>query len=112
MILPNQVSLIIPTYNRQKISLQTLQYLKQQSISGFEVILVDQTASNDNDLQNFKNDVFKYKYLKITETGLPNARNVGVENAKGNILVFIDDDSIPDSKLIQSYINVVLEDVY
>jgi len=106
MILPNQVSLIIPTYNRQKISLQTLQYLKQQSISGFEVILVDQTASNDNDLQNFKNDVFKYKYLKITETGLPNARNVGVENAKGNILVFIDDDSIPDSDLIQSYMNI------
>jgi len=106
MILPNQVSLIIPTYNRQEISLQTLQYLKQQSISGFEVILVDQTASNDNDLQNFKNDVFKYKYLKITETGLPNARNVGVENAKGDILGFIDDDSIPDPDLIQSYMNL------
>ena len=69
MILPNQVSLIIPTYNRQEISLQTLQYLKQQSISGFEVILVDQTASNDNNLQNFKNDVFSYKYLKIAEAG-------------------------------------------
>ena len=58
MILPNQVSLIIPTYNRQEIALQTLQYLLKQSISGFEVILVDQTASNDIDLKNFKNDVF------------------------------------------------------
>ena len=106
MILPNQVSLIIPTYNRQEIALQTLQYLKQQSISGFEVILVDQTASNDNNLQNFKNDVFKNKYLKITEAGLPNARNIGVENAKGDILVFIDDDSIPDSDLIKSYMNL------
>ena len=106
MISPNQVSLIIPTFNRQAIALQTLQYLIKQSISGFEVILVDQTETKNNDLQNFKNDVFKYKYLKITETGLPNARNVGVENAKGDILVFIDDDSIPDSDLIYSYMNL------
>ena len=65
MITPNQVSLIIPTYNRQEIVFQTLQHIKQQSISGFEVVLVDQTASNDNDLQNFKDDGFRYKYLKI-----------------------------------------------
>jgi len=106
MITPNQVSLIIPTYNRQEIVLQTLQYIKQQSIPGFEVILVDQTESNDSNLNNFKDDGFKYKYLKIKETGLPNARNVGAENAKGDILIFIDDDSIPDSDLIQSYMNL------
>ena len=106
MITPNQVSLIIPTYNRQEIVSQTLKYLKKQSITGFEVILVDQTVSNDSNLKNFKNDGFIYKYIKITETGLPNARNVGAENAKGDILVFIDDDSIPDPDLIQSYINL------
>jgi len=106
MITPNQVSLIIPTYNRQEIVFQTLQYIKQQSISGFEVVLVDQTESNDSNLNNFKDDGFKYKYLKIKETGLPNARNVGAENAKGDILIFIDDDSIPDSDLIQSYMNL------
>ena len=106
MITPNQVSLIIPTYNRQEIVFQTLQYIKQQSIPGFEVVLVDQTESNDSNLNNFKDDGFKYKYLKIKETGLPNARNVGAENAKGEILIFIDDDSIPDSDLIQSYMNL------
>ena len=106
MITPNQVSLIIPTYNRQEIVFQTLQYIKQQSISGFEVVLVDQTASIDSNLKYFKNRIFKYKYLKITETGLPNARNVGVENAKGEILIFIDDDSIPEPDLIQSYMNL------
>ncbi len=106
MITPNQVSLIIPTYNRQEIVFQTLQHIKQQSISGFEVVLVDQTESNDSNLNNFKDDGLKYKYLKIKETGLPNARNVGAENAKGEILIFIDDDSIPDSDLIQSYMNL------
>ena len=67
MITPNQVSLIIPTYNRQEIVFQTLQYIKQQSISGFEVVLVDQTESNDSNLNNFKDDGFKYKYLKIKQ---------------------------------------------
>ena len=60
MITPNQVSLIIPTYNRQEIVFQTLQYIKQQSISGFEVVLVDQTASIDSNLKYFKNRIFKY----------------------------------------------------
>ena len=106
MITPNQVSLIIPTYNRQEIVFQTLQYIKQQSIPGFEVVLVDQTESNDSNLNNFKDDGFKYKYLKIKETGLPNARNVGAENAKGDILIFIDDDSIPEPDLIKSYMNL------
>ena len=62
MITPNQFSLIIPTYNRQEIVSQTLKYLKKQSISGFEVILVDQTVSNDNNLKNFKNDDKLYHY--------------------------------------------------
>ena len=106
MITPNQVSLIIPTYNRQEIVFQTLQYIKQQSISGFEVVLVDQTESIDGNLKYFKSRIFKYKYLRITEPGLPNARNVGAENAKGDILIFIDDDSIPENDLIQCYMNL------
>ncbi|MBN4080978.1 glycosyltransferase family 2 protein [Caldithrix abyssi] len=103
---PNQVSLIIPTYNRQEIVLGTLRSLIRQSISGFEVILVDQTTAKDVDLEKFRNNTFDYKYIKITETGLPNARNVGAENAKGDILVFIDDDSIPAADLIQSYLGL------
>ena len=102
----NQVSLIIPTYNRQEIVFKTLQSITGQSISGFEVIIVDQTIEKDSNLENFKNDIFEYKYLKIMETGLPNARNVGAENAKGDILVFIDDDSIPDVNLVQSYMDL------
>ena len=41
MITPNQVSLIIPTYNRQEIVFQTLQYIKQQSISESERQFLD-----------------------------------------------------------------------
>ena len=46
----NQLSLIIPTYNRQKIVFKTLQYITGQSISGFEVIIVDQTIEKDTNL--------------------------------------------------------------
>ena len=63
----NQVSLIIPTYNRQEIVFQTLQYITGQSISGFEVIIVDQTIEKDSNLENFKNDIFD----KRLHLGLP-----------------------------------------
>ncbi len=106
VITPKQVSLIIPTYNRQSVVLNTIEHLTKQTLSDFEVIIVDQTKIKDSNLENYRGNIFNYKYIKITETGLPNARNVGVENAKGDILIFIDDDSIPAVDLVQSYLNL------
>jgi len=100
------ISLIIPTYLRQKIVLNTLKELRSQSDQHFEVIVVDQSPSNNSDLSQYKYDEIEYKYIQIEEIGLPNARNVGAENSKGDILIFIDDDCIPDNKLVQSYLNL------
>ena len=103
--MPNS-TLIIPTYNRQKIVLETLNYLNLQVDRNFEVFVVDQTKSMHKPLKNFKfNDSsVNYKYVNIEKIGLPNARNVGAEMASTDILIYIDDDCIPDSNLISSYV--------
>src|SRR5206468_11100188 len=41
------------------------------------------------------------RYRRIAERGLPNARNVGVGLAKGDVVLFLDDDSIPDPGLVR-----------
>ena len=46
-------SLIIPTYNRQKIVLQTLDYLNNQVGKDFEIIVVDQTNLPEKQLTDF-----------------------------------------------------------
>ena len=105
--MPNS-TLIIPTYNRQKIVLETLNYLNLQVDRNFEVFVVDQTKSMHKPLKNFKfNDSsVNYKYVNIEKIGLPNARNVGAEMASTDILIYIDDDCIPDSNLISSYVEI------
>ena len=101
----SSISLIIPTYNRQETVIQTLDYLKQQNCEDYELIVVDQTESAHLKLLNFKfeDTSVKYKYLHIEEVGLPNARNIGAEIASNEILIYIDDDCIPDQNLINSY---------
>ena len=101
-------SLIIPTYNRQKIVLQTLDYLNNQAGKDFEIIVVDQTNLPEKQLTDFtpSDNSVNYKYINIEEIGLPNARNVGAEVSSADILIYIDDDCIPNSRLISSYISI------
>ena len=103
-----KTSLIIPTFDRQKITFDTLVYLNNQTIKDFEVIVIDQTKSVSKDLENFifNNGITKYKYFNIDKVGLPNARNVGARHAVSKILIYLDDDCIPENKLIESYINI------
>ena len=59
-------SLIIPTYNRQKIVLQTLDYLNNQVGRDFEIIVVDQTNLPEKQLTDFtpSDKSVNYKYTR------------------------------------------------
>ena len=88
----SNISLIIPTYNRQETVIQTLNYLKLQNCEDYELVVVDQTKSAHPQLLNFKfeDSSIKYKYLHIEEIGLPNARNVGAKIASNEILIYLE----------------------
>lgn len=103
-----KASVIIPSYDRQMITLETLSHLNDQTETKFEVIVVDQTEKKSKDLElfQFRNSSMGYKYVRIKEIGLPNARNVGVNYANTNLVIFIDDDCIPHKSLIESYCKI------
>lgn len=96
-------SVIIPTYNRGKIALDTIKELEKQNFPEFQVIIVDQSPDPYPDLVNYDALNFSYKYIHIETPSLPNARNVGVGNCKSEYVVFLDDDCIPESDLIHKY---------
>ncbi len=92
-----KVSIIIPTLNRGKQLLNTIQDILKQHYAKFEIIIVDQTLNQDWQVKKYfrdyngKNEV---KYIHIKEKGTPNAKNVGANAAKGDILIFLDDDIV------------------
>jgi len=101
-----QCSIIIPTYNRGEIALNTLKALQDQSMKTFRVIVVDQSESILEELENFQTEAYQYHYIHIDIPSLPNARNIGIENVKTNYAIFLDDDCIPDTELVASYVSI------
>jgi len=94
-----KVSVIVVTYNRPKDVMETIESLFNQSVKPFEVIVID-------DGSNFHPNIeFRAETLKVIrfdqEVGLSNARNYGINIAKGDYIAFIDDDAIAEKKWIE-----------
>ncbi|MCY4643170.1 MAG: glycosyltransferase [Bacteriovoracales bacterium] len=88
---PN-VSVVIPTYNRESLIGRAVQSVLAQSFRDFELLIVDD-GSTDNTLEKLKD--FCDDRIKIIETphrGVSWARNVGLSRAKGEWMAFLDSD--------------------
>jgi len=100
-------SLIIPTYNNRAFLIQCLNSLDNQSIDKkiFEVIVVDDGGRSDisENLGLMGSQLF-IKYLYQKHKGPAAARNLGIEKAKGDIILFLDDDSLPTDDWLKATI--------
>ena len=91
------VSVIIPMFNSAKFIPQTLESLLCQTMTNFEVVVVDD-CSTDNSVEvvesfaeRFGGRLHVVKLPKNTGTpGLP--RNVGIQFARGKYIAFLDSD--------------------
>ena len=91
-----KISVIIPIYNCQKYLSECLQSLSNQSISDFETILVDD-GSSDSSLEiceTYSLNKDKVKVIHTDNNGVSIARNIGLKNAKGELVIFIDADDV------------------
>ncbi len=94
------VSVIIPTRNEEQVISQCLTAVFNQSFNPSEVIVVD-GRSTDNTVKVPSR--FPVKVFTESEpTSLPNARNIGVENAQSSILFIMDADVILDKDCIMN----------
>ncbi|MEP0554106.1 MAG: glycosyltransferase family 2 protein, partial [Balneola sp.] len=96
-----KASVIVRSFNRLPALLELLDVLRTQKYKNFEIIIVEQSTNYEgNDwekLNEIEAEDHRIKLLKYTPLGGPKARNEGVKNATGEILIFIDDDDLPFS---------------
>ncbi len=90
------ISIVIPTYERGRILVATLEQLFAQSFVPYEILVVDQTDYADGDpvaswLQQ-QHDVEAIKWLRLAQPSIPHAMNVGLLTAVGDYVLFLDDD--------------------
>jgi glycosyltransferase involved in cell wall biosynthesis len=114
MELNNQpiVSVIIPTYKRTDYLKLTLQSVLNQTFKDFEIIVVDDGTPNDENFflcQTFE----KVKYIKIENSGGPaKPRNVGIREAKGKYIAFVDDDDLWMPNKLEKQVEVLENNPY
>jgi len=96
------VSVVIATRNRAESLRDTLASLTRQSRKPDEVIVVD-NASSDHTKDVALNfiDSLNLKYIYEAKRGIPYARNTGIQNARGDIIAFIDDDCVADENWLK-----------
>ncbi|MFH2033873.1 MAG: glycosyltransferase [Candidatus Margulisiibacteriota bacterium] len=86
-----KLSVIIPTHNRERVLERVLDYLSNQKIEAPCEILVIDDGSEDNTHQMVKKFPL-VRYFKYDKKGQSFARNVGIKESRGEILVFVDSD--------------------
>lgn len=85
---------------------RTLNLLNAQTYADFEVIVVDDGSTDTTPrlLQEFAGKVtFPLKTLSQTNSGQGVARNQGIEQAEGEILLFLGDDMLPANNLLEKH---------
>ena len=93
------VSIIMAIYNRAHFIVETLQSIQRQTFEAWECLIIDD-GGTDNTLDTITPIIEKdkrFKYLKRSGNytkGLPGCRNYGLDLAKGNYVIFFDDDDI------------------
>lgn len=97
-------SIVIPTYRRREWVVRNVGALGAQTVSDFEVIVVDD-GSDDGTAEKLRtlDTSFPLAVLEQENQGAARARNVGARTAGGEILLFLDDDMRADPALLAEH---------
>lgn len=90
------ISVIIPVYNVEKYLRRCIESIINQSYRNLEIILVDDgsTDSSGEICDEYAQEDKRIKVVHKKHSGVSDARNIGINNAQGDYLSFIDSDDV------------------
>ena len=87
------VSVIIPTFNREKVTISAIKSVLNQTYDNYEIIVVDDCSNSTKDIEQF---IKPYKNIKLIKQnknhGAAAARNLGIKSSNGKYIAFLDSD--------------------
>jgi glycosyltransferase involved in cell wall biosynthesis len=102
----NTVSIIIPTFNREKELNICLDNLHKNNISNIEIIVSNDCKLNEISFE-YRIKYNSVKFISGPGKGPAANRNFAAEKSTGNWLIFLDDDCIPQHNWLFHYINEI-----
>jgi len=111
------ISVIVPTVGRKREVIWSLESLYTfgfiEGPEEFEVIVVEQPQEDSNyffsevEILNLKSKYHHLRWLRCTAANLPIARMVGLENSKGQFVLYLDDDILAGPGLVANHLKAL-----
>ena len=103
----NKISIILPTYNADKILYKAIESVINQTYQDWELLIIENGKKGQAEeiIKKFNDNRIKYIYQEIANVS--EERNAGLENATGNYITFLDSDD----KYEKEYLEKMLENL-
>ena len=95
-------SVVIPLYNKSEHIIHTLESVLAQTMEDFEILVIDDGSSDDSLEMAQKVASPKIRIFQQKNQGVSVARNVGIENARGEYISFLDADDVWHADYLQT----------
>ena len=108
------VSIVVPVYNAAVYINDTIKSVQDQTYGNWELLIVDDASSDESVkiIQSAQETDVRIKLVQFSvNQGVAHARNMGMDNAKGRFLAFLDSDDLWAPEKIEKQVNFMLQDV-
>ena len=104
-----EVSIIIHVYKKVRYLQTILHQIQKQSFQNFQCILIDDGSTDGSEqiCDNFAEEDHRFMVIHIPNGGVSHARNVGLAQAKGEYITFIDADDTIQEDYLSNLVNCV-----
>lgn len=105
------ISIIIPVYNVKLYLEKCLKSVVSQSYQNIEILLIDDGSNDGSEIlcEQIASSDNRIKVMHKKNGGLSDARNVGIENANGKYITFVDSDDDIEKEYIEYLYDLIKE---
>ncbi|RDY25015.1 glycosyltransferase family 2 protein [Romboutsia maritimum] len=106
------VSIVTPVYNSEKFISDTIESVQNQTYRNWELLLVDDCSKDASAeiIESYRKDDERIKYIKLEKnSGAAVSRNVGIKNAKGRFIAFIDSDDLWEPRKLEVQMEYMIQ---
>ena len=106
-----KVSIIVPFYNRLDMLEKTIQSVLQQTVSSWELILVDDGSTEDTSriIEKHQSENIRFYKRERLPKGGSTSRNIGASHTTSSHLLFLDSDDLLANWCVESRLNTIKE---
>lgn len=106
-----EISVVMLTYNRENMVSHMIECILNQTFKDFEFVIINNGSSDRSGeiAEEYAKKDNRIKVVHLTTSNISRGRNVGLDNATGKYIAFVDDDDECDNDFLEFLYNLIEE---